>query len=50
MRDALSLMDQVIAFSGEIINIDDVATVIGLIPIDIFFNYSNAIAEKIPLE
>ncbi|MBT4064054.1 MAG: DNA polymerase III subunit gamma/tau [Candidatus Marinimicrobia bacterium] len=46
MRDALSLMDQVIAFSGETINIDDVATVIGLIPIDIFFNYSNAIAEK----
>ncbi|HCI16686.1 MAG TPA: DNA polymerase III subunit gamma/tau [Candidatus Marinimicrobia bacterium] len=46
MRDALSLMDQVIAFSGETINIDDVATVIGLIPIDIFFNYSDAIAEK----
>ena len=46
MRDALSLMDQVIAFSGETIKIDDVATVIGLIPIDIFFNYSNAIAEK----
>jgi len=46
MRDALSLMDQVIAFSGETIQIDDVATVIGLIPIDIFFNYSNAIADK----
>ena len=46
MRDALSLMDQVIAFSGETIQINDVATVIGLIPIDIFFNYSNAIADK----
>ena len=46
MRDALSLMDQVIAFSGETIQIDDVATVIGLIPVDIFFNYSDAISDK----
>lgn len=46
MRDALSLMDQVIAFSGETIKINDVAAVIGLIPIDVFFDYSTAISEK----
>ena len=46
MRDALSIMDQVIAYAGDSIKIDDVSTIIGLIPIDIFFNYSNAINEK----
>ena len=46
MRDALSIMDQVIAYAGDSIKIDDVSTIIGLIPIDVFFNYSNAINEK----
>ena len=46
MRDALSLMDQVIAFAGEDIKIEDVASVIGLIPVDVYFDYSNAIHEK----
>jgi DNA polymerase-3 subunit gamma/tau len=46
MRDALSLMDQVIAYAGESIKIDDVASVIGLIPIDVYFDYSLSISEK----
>ena len=46
MRDALSIMDQVIAYAGDSIKIDDVSVIIGLIPIDVFFNYSNAINEK----
>ncbi len=46
MRDALSLMDQVIAFAGETIQIDDVSSVIGLIPMDVYFDYSDALTEK----
>jgi len=46
MRDGLSILDQVIAYAGESIKIDDVISIIGLIPIDVYFNYSNAILEK----
>ena len=46
MRDALSLLDQVIAYSGDSIKIEDVSAVIGLIPNEIYFNFSNAIVEK----
>ena len=46
MRDALSLLDQVIAYSGKSIKIEDVSTVIGLIPNEIYFDFSNAIVEK----
>ena len=46
MRDALSLMDQVIAFAGESIKIEAVSSVIGLIPIDVYFDYSASILEK----
>ena len=46
MRDGLSLMDQVIAYGGESIKIDDVSAVIGLIPLDVYFEYSTAIIEK----
>ena len=46
MRDALSLMDQVIAFAGESIKIEAVSSVIGLIPIDVYFDYSTSILEK----
>ena len=46
MRDGLSLMDQVIAYAGESIKIDDVSAVIGLIPLDVYFSYSTAIIEK----
>ena len=46
MRDGLSLMDQVIAYAGESIKIDDVSAIIGLIPLDVYFEYSTAIIEK----
>ena len=46
MRDALSLLDQVIAYSGDSIKIEDVSAVIGLIPNKIYFDFSNAIVEK----
>lgn len=46
MRDALSLLDQVIAYSGESISIEDVSTVIGLIPNEIYFDFTDAIIEK----
>ena len=46
MRDALSLMDQVIAYAGDSIKIEDVSIIIGLVPIDIYFDYSNSILEK----
>ena len=46
MRDALSILDQAIAFSGESIMYDEVATIIGIIPLDIFFDYSNALIAK----
>ena len=46
MRDALSILDQAIAFSGESIMYDEVATIIGIIPLEIFFDYSNALSAK----
>ena len=35
-----------IAFSGESIIYDEVATIIGIIPLEIFFDYSNALSGK----
>ena len=46
MRDALSLLDQVISFSGESFSMGEISTLIGLIPSEIYFNYSNALIEK----
>jgi len=46
MRDALSILDQVIAYSGDSIKIEDVSAVIGLIPNEIYFDFSNSIVEK----
>jgi len=46
MRDALSLVDQVIAFSGDKITYDDVVKVLGLIPVDLYFRFTTALREK----
>jgi len=46
MRDALSILDQVIAYSGDEINIQSVNQVLGLIPNSMYFNITNAINEK----
>ena len=46
MRDALSILDQVIAFCDTSIEYSKVSEIIGIIPHEIFFNYSNAINQK----
>jgi len=46
MRDALSILDQAIAFSGDSITYAEVAVIIGIIPLDIYFEYSNALSSK----
>ena len=46
MRDALSLLDQVIAYAGENISIDSVSIILGVIPIELYFSYSDAIIYK----
>ena len=46
MRDALSILDQVIAFSDGSIEYSKVSDIIGVIPHEIFFNYSNALNQK----
>jgi DNA polymerase-3 subunit gamma/tau len=46
MRDALNILDKVIAYSSDKILIEDVNKVLGLIPIDIYFNILEAIRKK----
>ena len=46
MRDALSILDQVIAFSNEQIVFKEVEKVLGLIPHDIYFGFTDAIKDK----
>lgn len=46
MRDALSILDQLIAYSGNKISFEDAAKVMGLIPIDSFFNLTTAMKSK----
>ena len=46
MRDALSILDQVIAYSGNNILIESVTKVLGLIPTDVYFNILDAIRTK----
>jgi len=46
MRDAQSAFDQVIAFSGETITLDDVTTVLGLVARDVLFDIVNVVADE----
>src|SRR5688572_7575872 len=49
MRDAQSALDQVMAFAGQTITVDDVATVLGLVGRDLLFEVLEAvIAEERP--
>jgi DNA polymerase-3 subunit gamma/tau len=49
MRDAQSALDQVIAFAGETISVDDVSTVLGLVGRDLLFDLiESVIAEDGP--
>jgi len=46
MRDALSILDQVIAFSSEQIVYKEVEKVLGLIPHDIYFGFTDAMKDR----
>ncbi len=45
MRDAESKLDQVIAFTGNVITVDDVATVLGLVGRDLLIDVAQAVAD-----
>jgi DNA polymerase III subunit gamma/tau len=46
MRDAQSALDQVIAFAGNKVSIDDVSTVLGLVGRDLLFDLVEAVVEE----
>ena len=46
MRDAQSKLDQVIAFTGNTITADDVATVLGLVGRDLLLDIAEAVARR----
>ncbi len=46
MRDAETAFDQVIAFSGNTVTVDDVATVLGLVGRDLLFDVMTAVADE----
>jgi DNA polymerase-3 subunit gamma/tau len=46
MRDAQSALDQVIAFAGSSIAVDDVSTVLGLVGRDLLFDLINAVVAE----
>jgi len=46
LRDALSILDQVIAYSGNKISIESVSKVLGLIPTDIYFKILESLRAK----
>ena len=48
MRDAQSAFDQVIAFAGQKISADDVATVLGLVGRDLVLDIVSAVADETP--
>jgi DNA polymerase-3 subunit gamma/tau len=48
MRDAQSLLDQAVAFSGENISDEDLKTILGTIGRDILFQFSSAILDERP--
>jgi DNA polymerase-3 subunit gamma/tau len=46
MRDAQSALDQVLAFSGQTVTLDDVVTVLGLVGRDLLFDLIDAVADE----
>ena len=46
MRDAQSALDQVMAFAGQTITVDDVATVLGLVGRDLLFEVIDAVIAE----
>jgi DNA polymerase-3 subunit gamma/tau len=50
MRDAQSLLDQAVAFSGENIGDEDLKTILGTIGPDVLFRFSSAVLDERPAE
>ncbi|MBI89720.1 MAG: hypothetical protein CMG60_06490 [Candidatus Marinimicrobia bacterium] len=46
MRDALSILDQIIAYCGDKIENTKVSNVLGIIDVELYFEFFNAIHEK----
>jgi DNA polymerase-3 subunit gamma/tau len=46
MRDAQSALDQVMAFAGKTVSVDDVATVLGLVGRDLLFDLIEAVVAE----
>ncbi len=46
MRDAETALDQVIAFAGNTVTVEDVATVLGLVGRDLLFDVLTAVADE----
>jgi DNA polymerase III subunit gamma/tau len=46
MRDAQSALDQVIAFAGDTVSLDDVTTVLGLVGRDVLFDIVRVVADE----
>jgi len=50
LRDAQSLLDKAVAFSGEVINDEDLKEILGTISKDLLFSFSKTILEEKPDE
>ena len=50
LRDAQSLLDKAVAFSGELINDEDLKEILGTISRDILFTFSGAVLQEKPDE
>jgi DNA polymerase-3 subunit gamma/tau len=50
LRDAQSLLDKAVAFSGEVINDEDLKEILGTISKDLLFTFSKTILEEKPDE
>jgi len=50
MRDAQSLLDQAVAFSGEHIGDEDLKTILGTIGPEVLFRFSSAVLDEKPAE
>ena len=46
MRDALSMLDQIIAFAGSKIEIEQTLSLLGIIPSELYFQIGNVIRER----
>ena len=46
MRDALSILDQVISFCGSNIDYKQTVSALGIIPVDLYFDYTQALIDK----